>query len=67
VDQRCAGAGVQESTLAEVSIFQQGQEQDQEWIFLIGTGVRAGVILSRVFLTFRCIFAVYINCYTGVK
>jgi len=35
---------------------------------LIGTGSGAGVIiLSRVFLTFRYIFAVYINCYTRVK
>jgi len=35
--------------------------------FLIGTLAGAGVILSRVFLTFRCIFAVYINYYTGLK
>jgi len=36
---------------------------------MIRTGVGAGteVIFSRVFLIFRCIFAVYINCYTGVK
>jgi len=36
---------------------------------LIGTGAEAGarVIFSRVYLTFRCIFAIYINCYTGVK
>jgi len=57
--QRCSGAGIQS--------FQQDPEQDQEWIFLIGTGTGAGVILSRVFLTLRCIFAVYINCYTGAK
>jgi len=49
--------------------FSTGQEQDQEWIFLIGTGARAGagVIFGRVFLTFSCIFAVFINGYTGVK
>jgi len=47
---------------------------------LIGTGAGARLIFSRVFLTFRCIFAVYIfivyinciftvyiNCYTRVK
>jgi len=67
VNQRCAGSGVQESTPAGVSIFQQEPEQDQEWIFLIGTGAEAGVIFSKVFLTFRCIFAVYINCYAGIK
>jgi len=60
-------SGVQESTPAGVSVFQQDSEQ--EWIFLIRTGARAGsgVIFSRVFFRFRCIFAVYINCYTGVK
>jgi len=60
---------VQESTPEGVSVFQWEPEQDQESVFLIGTGsgAEAGVILSRVFLTFRCIFAVYINCYTGVK
>jgi len=42
--QRCAGAGVQESTPAGVSVFQQKPEQDQEWIFFIGTGPGAGVI-----------------------
>jgi len=37
--QSCAGAGVQvESTPVGVGIFQQEPEQDQEWIFLIGTG-----------------------------
>jgi len=40
--QRCAGSGVQESTTAGVSVFQQDPEQDQEWIFLIGTGLGAG-------------------------
>jgi len=44
---------------------QRFQQAGPELVFLIGTG--AGMILSRVFLTFRCIFAVYINCYTGVK
>jgi len=48
-----------------VGVFQQ--ELEQERIFLFGTGSGAGVIFSRMFLTFRCIFAVYINCYTGVK
>jgi len=42
--QRCAGAGVQESTSAGFSVFQQELEQDQEWIFFIGTGSGAGVI-----------------------
>jgi len=56
---------VQESSPAGVSVFQQ--EQDRESVFLTGTGAGAGVILSRVFLTFRCIFVVYINCYIGVK
>jgi len=36
--QRCAGAGVQESTPAGVGVFQQKSEQNQEWIFSIGTG-----------------------------
>jgi len=36
--QRCAGAGVQESTPAGVSVFQQELEQDQDWIFLIEIG-----------------------------
>jgi len=40
--QRCVEAGVQESTPAGVSVFQQDPEQDQEWIFFIETG--AGVI-----------------------
>jgi len=40
--QRCARAGVQESTPAGVSVFQQ--EQDQEWIFLIETGAGTRVI-----------------------
>jgi len=31
--QRCAGAGVQESTPAGVGFFQQDPEQDQEWYF----------------------------------
>jgi len=48
-DQRCAGAGVEESTPAGVGVFQQESEQDQEWIFLIRTGAGAGVIFSRVF------------------
>jgi len=65
--QRCAGARVPESTPAGVRVFQQEPEQDQEWILLIRTGARAGVIFSRVFLRFICIFEVYINCYTGVK
>jgi len=38
-----AGAAVQESTPAG-SVFQQELEQDQEWIFSIGTG--AGVIFN---------------------
>jgi len=61
--QRCAGSGVQESTPEGVGVL----EPEQEWIFFIRTGVGSGVIFSRVFLTFKCIFAVYINCYTGVK
>jgi len=65
--QRCAGSGVLESIPEGVSIFQQKPEQDQEWIFLIGPGAGAVVISSRVFLTFSCIFALYINCFTGVK
>jgi len=65
--QRCAGARVQESTPARVSVFQQEPEQYQERIFLIRIGAGAGVIFCRVFLRFICIFAVYINYYTGVK
>jgi len=42
---RCAGARVQESTLA--GGFQQDLEQDQEWMFLIGTETRAGVIFKH--------------------
>jgi len=38
-NQRCAGAGVQEST---PGVFQQETEQDQEWIFSFGTGAGAG-------------------------
>jgi len=49
-DQMCAGSSVQESTPAGVSVFQQESEQDQEWIFLIGTGPGAGVIFSTVVL-----------------
>jgi len=45
VVQRCAGTGVQESTPARVGIFEQEPEQDQEWIFSIGTG--AGVIFNH--------------------
>jgi len=59
--------GVQESTPEVVSVFQQETEKDQEWIFLIRTGFRAGVVFCRVFLRFIRIFAVYINYYTGVK
>jgi len=71
--QKCAGFGVRELTPEGVSVFQQELKQDQESVFLIGAGagagagVGAGMILSRIFLTFRCLFAVYINCYTGVK
>jgi len=43
-EQRCAG---EESTPARVSVFQQEPEQDQESVFLTGTG--AEVILSRDF------------------
>jgi len=46
IQQRCAGPGVQESTPTGDSVFQQEPEQDQEWIFLIGTGPGAGVIFS---------------------
>jgi len=46
-NQWCAGAGVQKSTPAGVSVFQQELEQDQEWIFLIGP--RAEVIFCRMF------------------
>jgi len=42
-NQRCAGSGVQESTPARVSAFQL--EQDQDRIFLIGTG--AGIIFNH--------------------
>jgi len=45
VHQRCAGAAVQESTPAGVGVFQLEPEQDQEWIFSIGTG--AGVIFNQ--------------------
>jgi len=49
-------------------VFQQEPEQDQERIFLIRTRAGAGVIFSRVFEKFEYnIFAVYINCTTGVK
>jgi len=41
----CAEAGVQESTPAGVGVFQQ--EQDQEWIFSIGTGSGLGVIFNH--------------------
>jgi len=49
VQQRCAGAGVQESTPAGVSVFQQEMEQDQEWIFSIGkvSETGSGVILNH--------------------
>jgi len=39
--------GVQESTPAGVSVFQQDPEQDQEWIFLTGIGAGAGVIYNH--------------------
>jgi len=45
--QICAGAGIQESTPAGVSAFQQEPEQDQEWIVLIGTGAGAAVIFNH--------------------
>jgi len=45
--QRCAGAGVQESTPAGVGVFQKEPEQDQEWIFSIGTEAGAGVIFNH--------------------
>jgi len=46
VRQWCAGAGVQESTPEKINVFHQDPEQDQEWIFLIGTlsGAGSGVI-----------------------
>jgi len=46
-DQRCAKAGVQESTPAGVGVFQQEPEQDQEWIFSNGTGPGTRVIFHR--------------------
>jgi len=57
--QRCAGAGVQESTPAGVGVFQQEQELDQEWIFSVRTGARAGVIFNHSAL---CLFALYAIC-----
>jgi len=48
--QMCAGAGVQELTRARVSAFQP--EQDQEWIFLIGTEAGVGVIFNHRVLGF---------------
>jgi len=62
-NQRCAGAVVQESTPAGVCVFQQKPEQDQEWIYSIGTGpgAGAGVILNhRVFEILMCVFTLYI-------
>jgi len=54
----CAGAGVQESTLAGVSVFHQDPEQDLDWIFLIGTG--AGIIFNHgVFEILIRLFALY--------
>jgi len=38
---------VQESTPSGVGVFQQNPEQDQEWIFSIGTGPGAGVIFNH--------------------
>jgi len=39
-------------TPASVSVFQQDAKQDQEWIFLFGTGSRAGagVVFSTMIL-----------------
>jgi len=45
IQQRYAGAGVQESAPAEVSVFQP--EQDDKWIFLNGTRPGAGVIYDH--------------------
>jgi len=53
--QRCAGSGVQESTPAEVGVFQQEPEQDQEWIFSIETEPGAGVIFNH------SVFEIYID------
>jgi len=55
--QRCAGAGVPESTPAGVSVFQQEPEQDQKWIFLIGTGAGAGVIFKH--RDFKILMVIY--------
>jgi len=38
---------IQESTPAGVNVFQQESEQEQEEIFLIGTGAEAGVIFKQ--------------------
>jgi len=57
LNQRCAGAGIQESIPAGVGVFQQ--EPDQEWILSVGTRPRAGVIFNHSAL---CLFALYAIC-----
>jgi len=47
--------------------FSTGSEQDQESVFLLGSGFGEEQKKYSVFLIFRCIFKVYINCCTGVK
>jgi len=58
--QRCSRAGVQESTPAGVIVFQQEPEQDQEWIFLIGRGRRAGAGVIFKPSSFNILMVTYI-------
>jgi len=60
--QRCARAGVQELTPAGVSVFQQDLEQDQEWIFLIGTGAGSGAIFNQSVFKISVYIALYAIC-----
>jgi len=65
--QRCAGAGVQESTPAGVGVFQQEPEQDQEWIFFYGTGAGAGVIFIHSIFEICIDYLHSTQFVTGVK
>jgi len=67
IAQRCAGAGVQESTSAGVGVFQQEPEQDQEWIFSIGTGAGAEVIFNIVFFKICIDYLHSTQFVTGVR
>jgi len=53
-----------ELTPEGVGVFQQEPEQDQEWIFSIGTGpgAGAGVIFHHSAFDILCLFALFAIC-----